>query len=165
MAASISAWLVRAANLEAAASRIREERALWPLPQWFHSFVSGRPVHPRARRGRRAAGASSGRRVVERGVVDAVEDVGEGDHGYGQADLHQLRVGVAGRLDSPELVRADLAAGQDQRPNEADQGVALGVTRGLAGADLSQDVGLQTAKLGEQAVRGLAVMAADGCAD
>src|SRR5258708_5423603 len=123
------------------------------------------PPARRLRTGAQTAGTSSGRREVERGVVDAVEDVGEGDHGQGQGDIHQLRVGVAGVLDGRELLLVERAAGQDQNLNEAHQGVALGVARGLAGANPLHDVGLQARQLAKQAVGGLAIIAADGRAD
>src|SRR5947208_1397805 len=85
---------------------------------------------------------SSGRRKVERRVVDAVEGVSEGDHSQCEADLYQLRVGVAGGLDRRELFLADRAAGQHQQANEADQSVALGVTSGLASANTLERIRL-----------------------
>jgi hypothetical protein len=66
-----------------------------------------------------------------RGVVDAVEGVGEDGHGDRQADVRQLRVGVAGGLNRRERLVADGAAGLRQSPGEANQSIALGITHGL----------------------------------
>src|SRR5271156_4333336 len=81
-------------------------------------------------------------RKVDVRVVDAVEDVGEDGQRDRQADVDQLRVGVAGGADRLELGLADRAAGPDQPADEMDQRIALGVTRRPAGPDLPQDVGL-----------------------
>src|ERR1700752_671853 len=69
------------------------------------------------------------------GVVDAVEDVGEDGGGKGEADVHQLRVAVAGGLDRLELGLADGAAGARQPAHKANQRIALGIAGGRAVAN------------------------------
>src|SRR6516162_4027710 len=102
---------------------------------------------------------------VEIGVVDAVEDVGEGDAGKSEADVDELRVAVAGGLDRGELGVTDGTARCRKRADEADERVALEVAGRLAGADVLDLVRLQTCELAEQAVRGLAIVAADHTGD
>src|SRR5882672_3550042 len=96
--------------------------------------------------------ASRDRGKVDLGVVDAVEDVGEDGGRESQADLHQLGVAVAHRLDRGEILIADGAAGLRELADEADQRIALGVTGGLAITDLLQHLGLQPGEPGKMIV-------------
>ena len=84
-------------------------------------------------------GRSGHRRIVQFGVVDAIEDVGEGDHGDGQADVHQLLIGIARGLDGREVPITDRPAGLYQLADQAHQGIALGITRGPARTSLPHD--------------------------
>jgi len=102
---------------------------------------------------------------VDLGVVDAVEDVGEDGGRESQADLDQLRVGVAGGLDRGEILVADRAARLRELADEADQRITLGVAGGLTLADLLEHLGLDAGELGEVVVGGDAIVAAAGGAD
>ena len=103
---------------------------------------------------------ASGRREIERGVIDAVEDIRESDHGEGQADVHQLLIGVASATDGGELLIAERALREDEQPYEAHQGVTLCVAAGLTGANLPQRLRLQACELAQQGVCGLAIVEA-----
>src|SRR5882672_3167890 len=87
--------------------------------------------------------ASRDRGEVDLGVVDAVEDVGEDGGRESQADLHQLGVAVARRLDRGEILVTDGAAGVRELADEADQRIAPGVAGGLPLADLLERFRLQ----------------------
>src|SRR5258708_4309235 len=100
--------------------------------------------------GRTVASRDCGK--VDLGVVDAVEDVGEDGGRESQADLHQLRVAVAGSLDRGEILVTDGAAGLRELADEADQRIALGVAGGLTLADLPEHLGLHAGEPREVAV-------------
>src|SRR5258708_36903899 len=76
---------------------------------------------------------------IDLGVVDAVEDVGEDGSRESQADLHQLGVAVARRLDRGKILVTDGAAGLRELADEADQRIALGVAGGLTLPDQLTD--------------------------
>ena len=101
---------------------------------------------------------------IDRGVVDAVADVREDGHGVRQADLHQLLVGMPAALmpSSSSLIVPLVSA---RFLHETHQGIPRGVARGLAGADLLQDLRRKACHLAEQAVRGHAVIATRDFAD
>jgi hypothetical protein len=102
---------------------------------------------------------------IDLGVVDAVEDVREDDGCEGQADLDQLRVAIARRLDRSEILVAYGATGFREVAYEAGQSIAFGIACGLAVANVLELVGLQSCELAEQAVRSLTVIAAGDAAD
>src|SRR5262249_19702739 len=89
-------------------------------------------------------------REVDVGVVDAVEDVGEGRRRESETDLHQLRVAVPSGPDRREILVADGAARGREPADEADQRIALGIAGRLAVADVPELVGLQPRELAEQ---------------
>lgn len=104
-------------------------------------------------------------REIDVSCVDAVEHVGENAGRDGKADVGQLLVGIAGRLDRCELLVADVAAGRRQVPDKGCQGVAFRVTGRLALPELADCVCRQAGQLADQAVRGDAIVAAGGDAD
>src|SRR5581483_723355 len=91
-------------------------------------------------------------REVDRRVVDAVEDVGEGGGGKGEADVDELRVAVAGGADRGEILVADGAASFRELADERDQRIAPDIAGRLAVADVPELVGLEACELAEQAV-------------
>jgi hypothetical protein len=104
-------------------------------------------------------------REVNVGVIDAVEHVGKDGGRKGEADIHQLRVGVAGGLYRGEVFVADGAARLCKLADKADQGIALGIDGWVAIADVFEFVRLQSRELAEQAVRSHTVVAAGNTAD
>ncbi|WP_224079011.1 hypothetical protein [Cupriavidus laharis] len=103
----------------------------------------------RARKGRLPDGWK-----IDVGSVDTVEGIGEDGERDGRRDLSQLSVGVAGRADGSELVLVDRATGGLQVRCEAHQGITLGITRGLPGANGALGIDRQTYHLAYKAVCG-----------
>src|SRR5260370_23504400 len=110
--------------------------------------------------GRVNNGRSGHGRIVQFGVVDAIEDVGEGDHGDGEADVHQLLLGIARSLDSREILITDRPAGLYHLADQAHQRISLGIPRGLARTNLPYHGGREPCGLRKLGVRGRAVIAA-----
>src|SRR5262249_61899882 len=82
----------------------------------------------------------------------------EGDQGNSQADIDQLRVGVAGCLDLGEDLVADCTAGPYESADQTSERIPFGIAGRLAGAKVLQDIRLEASHLAEHHVSGETVV-------